>query len=79
MIKGQKLQPRISYPARFSSRFDGQIKNFTDKQKLKEFSTNKTSFTTNVNGTSLGKKEKARTRNKKIMEGNNLPVKAKIQ
>ena len=66
VIKGKTLQPRISYPARFSSRFDGQIKNFTDKQKLKEFSTNKTSFTTNVDGTSLGKKERARTRNKKL-------------
>ena len=56
MIKGKNLQPRTPYPARFSLRFDGQIKNFTDKQKLKKFSPNKTSFTTNVNGTSLGRK-----------------------
>ena len=48
VIKGKTLQPRISYPARFSSRFDGQIKNFTDKQKLKEFSTTKSSFTTSA-------------------------------
>lgn len=32
------------------------MKNFTDKQKLKKFSPNKTSFTTNVNRTSLGRK-----------------------
>jgi len=33
-------QPRILYPARLSFRFDGEIKSFTDKQKLREFSTN---------------------------------------
>ena len=41
MIKGKKLQPRILYPARVSHRFDGKIKSFPDKQKLREFSTNK--------------------------------------
>ena len=29
------------YPAMFSFRIDGEIKRFTDKQKLKEFSTTK--------------------------------------
>ena len=33
------LQPRIFYPARLSFRFDGEIKSFPDKQKLREFST----------------------------------------
>ena len=41
MIKGKKLQPRILYPARVSHRFDVEIKSFPDKQKLREFSTNK--------------------------------------
>ena len=41
MIKGKKLQPRILYPARVSHRFDRKIKSFPDKQKLREFSTNK--------------------------------------
>ena len=36
MIKGKNLQPE--YTVRLSSRFDGKIKSFTDKQKLKEFS-----------------------------------------
>ena len=39
VMKGKKLQPRILYPARLSFRFDGEIKSFPDKQKLREFST----------------------------------------
>ena len=39
MMKGKNLQPRLFYPARISFRFDGEIKTFTDKQKLREFST----------------------------------------
>ena len=39
MTKGKSLQPRLLYPARISFRFDGEIKTFTDKQKLSEFST----------------------------------------
>ena len=39
-IKVKNRQPRILYPARLSFRFDGEIKSFTDKQKLREFSTN---------------------------------------
>ena len=38
-MKGKNLQPRILCPARLSFRFDGEIKNFVDKQKLREFST----------------------------------------
>ena len=44
MMKGKNLQPRIPYPARLSFRFNGEIKNFTDKQKLREFSTTKPSL-----------------------------------
>ena len=39
--KGKNLQSRLLYPARISFRFDGEIKTFTDKQKLREFSTTK--------------------------------------
>ena len=60
MMKGQNLQPRLLYPARISFRFDGEIKSFTDKQKLREFSTTKTSSTTNAKGTSLSGKHKRR-------------------
>ena len=41
MMKGTNLQPRLLYPARFSFRFEGEIKTFTDKQKPREFSNTK--------------------------------------
>ena len=37
--KGRNLQPRILYPVRLSFRFDGEIKSFSEKEKLREFST----------------------------------------
>jgi len=37
VMKGKKLQSRILYAARLSSRFDGEIQRFPDKQKLREF------------------------------------------
>ena len=43
-MKGKNLQPRLFYPAKISFRFDGEIKNFTDKQKLTEFNTTKPAF-----------------------------------
>ena len=41
MMKEKNLQPRLLYPARISFRFDREIKSFTDKQKLREFSITK--------------------------------------
>ena len=61
MMRGKNLQSRLLYPARLSFRFEGEIKTFTDKQKLREFSN---SLTTNTKGTSLGRKEKAATGDK---------------
>ena len=40
-MKGKNLQPRLLYPERLSFRFEGEIKTFTDKQKLREFSNTK--------------------------------------
>ena len=40
-MKGKNLQPRLLYPARLSFRFEGEIKTFTDKQKLRGFSNTK--------------------------------------
>ena len=37
MMKGKNLQPRLLYPARLSFRFEGEIKSFTGRQKLREF------------------------------------------
>ena len=41
VIKGKNLQARLLYPARISFRFEGEVKTFTDKQKLRECSTTK--------------------------------------
>ena len=41
VMTGRNLQPRLLYTARISFRFDREIKIFTDKQKLREFSTTK--------------------------------------
>ena len=40
-LKEKNLQPRLLYPARISFKIDGEIKSFSDKQKLREFSTTK--------------------------------------
>ena len=41
VMKENNLQPRLLYPARISFKYEGEIKIFTDKQKLREFSTTK--------------------------------------
>jgi len=40
-MKENNLQPRLPHPARISFKYEGEIKSFTDKQKLREFSTTK--------------------------------------
>ena len=39
VMKRRNLEPRIIYPVKLSFRFVGEIKSFSDKQKLREFST----------------------------------------
>ena len=39
VMKEKNLQARLLYPARISFKYEGEIKSFTDKQKLREFST----------------------------------------
>ena len=41
VMKEKNLQPRLLYPARISFKYEGEIKSFIDKQKLREFSTTK--------------------------------------
>ena len=41
VMKEKNLQPRLLYPARISIKYEGEIKSFTDKQKLREFRTTK--------------------------------------
>ena len=42
VLKWKNLQPRIVYPTRLSFRIGGEIRNFSDKQKLKEYNNTKT-------------------------------------
>ena len=41
VVKGKNMQPRVLYPARISFKIEGEIKNFSNKQKLKEYSNTK--------------------------------------
>ena len=41
VMKENNRQPRLVYPAKISFRYEGELKSFTDKQKLREFSTTK--------------------------------------
>ena len=41
VLKGKNLQPRLQYSAKTSFKTDGERKSFSDKQKLREFSTTK--------------------------------------
>ena len=57
VMKENTLQPRLLYLARLSFKYEGEIKSFTDKQKLREFSTTNSS-PTNAKGSSLDRKHK---------------------
>ena len=41
VMKDNNLEPRLLYPAKISFKYEGEIKSFTDKQKLRESSTTK--------------------------------------
>ena len=62
VMKGKKLQSRLDYPATFYFIFDGEIRSFSYKSKVRGFSTTNKCFTTNAKGTSLGRKHKRRKR-----------------
>ena len=50
VLKGKNLQPRLLYPEMISFKIDGEIKSFSDKQKLREFSTTKLASQQMLNG-----------------------------
>ena len=50
LLKGKNLQPRLLYPAWISLKTDGELKSFSDKQKLREFSTTKPALQQMLNG-----------------------------
>ena len=41
VMKSKGIQPRLLYPVKLSFKIEGEIKNFPDKKKLKEFITTK--------------------------------------
>ena len=41
VMKEKNLQPRLLYPTRISFKYEGEIKSFTEKQNLREFSATK--------------------------------------
>ena len=66
-MKGRNLEPKIPHPAKLSFSFDGEMKNFTDKQKLRKFSTSKPALHQLLKELlSLSRKGKATIRNKNI-------------
>ena len=58
VMKGKKTATKITLPTRISLRFNGEIKNFTDKQKLREFRTTKPALQQMIKKFSLGRKHK---------------------
>ena len=50
VLKVKTLQPRLMYPARISFKIHVEIKSFSDKQKLREFSTTKPASQQMLNG-----------------------------
>ena len=65
VLKGENLQPRLLYPARISFKIDGEIKSFSDKQKLR-IQYQETTFSTNVKWNYIVKKHKRRKKIYKI-------------
>ena len=41
VLKGKNIQSRLLHPARILFKTDGEMKSFSDKQKLREFNTTK--------------------------------------
>ena len=51
VINEKNLQPRLLYPERLSFRLEGRIKSLQDRQKLKEYVTNKPALQEILRGT----------------------------
>ena len=57
VMKEKNLQPRLLYSARISFKYEGEIKSFIDKQKLR-IQHHQTSFSTNAKESSLDRKHR---------------------
>ena len=68
MLKEKNLQPRILYPEQLSFRKDGEIKNFPDKQNLKEHNIVNSVNKINIKRSSLNReKESTENQNWKVI------------
>ena len=54
--KGKNLQPRLLYLARIPFKINGEIKSFSEKQKLREFSITKSALQQGWNGEGGGRR-----------------------
>ena len=50
VLKGKNIQPRLLYPAKISLKIDREIRSFSDKPKVREFSTTKPALQQMLNG-----------------------------
>ena len=50
VLKEKNIQSRLLYPARISFKIEGEIKSFSDKQKLREFSTTRPALQQKLKG-----------------------------
>ena len=70
VMKGKNLQPRLLYPARISFKIDGEIKSFSEKQKLREFSTTKSALQQMLKGLILSRNTREEERSTKSTPSN---------
>ena len=70
VLKGKNLQPRLLYKARIPFKMDGEIKSFSDKQKLREFSTTKPVLQQMLNGNIWSKNTREEKRSTKSTSTN---------
>ena len=69
-MKGKNLQPRLLYLARISFKIDGEIKNFSDKQKLREFGTSKAGLQQMLKGLIQSRNTREEKRSTKLSPNN---------
>ena len=69
-LKGKNLQPRLLYLARISFKIDGEIKSFSDKQKLGEFSATKPDLQQMLKGLILSRNTREEERSTKSTPSN---------
>ena len=70
VLKGKNLQPSLLYPARISFKIHGEIKSFSDKQKLKEFSTTKPALQQMLKGLTQSRNTREEKRSMKSTPNN---------